>query len=319
MQQLAPILSQLSGRHRLALEWFHTRSGTDTPWPSPISGNGGETLLATQAKGIYKPEWTRYALSVRQTLESPYSDLEPIFRGDGTWIYPYFQEGTSPTRRDERYTNLGLMECMRDRIPVGVMRQLTKDPRVLYRVLGVALVTGWDDGYFFLEGFSSKGEAKDEWPAGELEILATPQFQPTEHPPFDPKSVIDARVRTLGYITRRRGQPEFRKALIHAYDGMCALSGCDALDALEAAHIVPYRGPATDRVDNGLLLRADLHTLFDLGLIAIDSLAFTIVVGTDLRGTSYSSLSGAPLRVPQAKNERPSTEALAWHREWAGL
>jgi HNH endonuclease len=63
---------------------------------------------------------------------------------------------------------------------------------------------------------------------------------------------------------------KFRKKLIAAYRGRCAVTDCDAYDALEAAHILPYRGPAFDHVTNGLLRRADIHTLFDLNLIGIE-------------------------------------------------
>ncbi len=48
-----------------------------------------------------------------------------------------------------------------------------------------------------------------------------------------------------------------------AYGGRCAVTNCDIEDVLEAAHISPYNGPSTDQVYNGLLLRTDIHTLFD--------------------------------------------------------
>ena len=81
---------------------------------------------------------------------------------------------------------------------------------------------------------------------------------------------MDGRERAIGAIVRRRGQPAFRRALLEAYHERCAVTGCDAPEALEAAHVVPYRGVATNHPANGLLLRADLHALFDLGLIAVD-------------------------------------------------
>jgi len=56
---------------------------------------------------------------------------------------------------------------------------------------------------------------------------------------FDPESILDARERVLASIVRRRGQAEFRKKLLAAYRGRCAVSGCDVEDVLEAAHIVP--------------------------------------------------------------------------------
>jgi hypothetical protein len=120
-------------------------------WPAPLSDG---TILATRAKGIYKPNWTKYALSVRQTLNSPYHDSAPSIRPDGTWSYSYYQENSNPMDRDLAYTNRALLACYEDRIPVGVMRQISIKPQVRYHVVGLALVTKWEAGYFYLEGFS---------------------------------------------------------------------------------------------------------------------------------------------------------------------
>ena len=85
---------------------------------------------------------------------------------------------------------------------------------------------------------------------------------------FDPS--VDARRRTIAAIVQREGQPAFRQALLRAYGGACAISGCTVEVLLEAAHIVPYRGSHTNVIENGLLLRADLHKMFDLHLFSID-------------------------------------------------
>ena len=86
---------------------------------------------------------------------------------------------------------------------------------------------------------------------------------------FDPTNIADARERISRSITLRRGQRLFRNDLIVAYAGKCAVTNCSVIDVLEAAHIHPYRGPDTNKVPNGLLLRSDIHTLFDCGLLAI--------------------------------------------------
>ncbi len=71
----------------------------------------------------------------------------------------------------------------------------------------------------------------------------------------------DARVATRGAIMRRQGQGRFRQQLLDAYDGRCCMTACDVEPVLEAAHISPYRGEHTNRVWNGLLLRADLPSV----------------------------------------------------------
>jgi hypothetical protein len=128
---------------------------------------------------------------------------------------------------------------------------------------------------------------------------------------FSPATLKDERERRLREIVERRGQPEFRTCLVSAYNGRCAVTGCDAVAALEAAHIAPYSGPQSNHVSNGLLLRADIHTLFDLDLIGIDPQTLTVALGAALQGTSYGALAGRSLAIPGDPSERPSLEALA--------
>lgn len=317
MEQLAKLLTRIPERHRSALEWFRQNAGTEQPWPKPLADG---TLLAGKAKGIYKPSWTTYALSVRQSIGSPYLDRDPILRPDGTWSYLYFQEGESPSARDSHYTNGGLMKCLTAKVPIGVMRQVSAAPHARYEVLGLALVAGWDEGYFLLEGFAPDGHAHGRGPTAEVEALAVAREQSdTAAGTFSPESIWDGRERTIASVVRRRGQPAFRRKLIELYEGRCAISSCDAVEALEAAHIVSYRGPQTNHPSNGLLLRADLHTLFDLGLLAVDASSMTLVIAASLGGTSYEAFSGMPVRVPQGDHGQPSVEALDQHREWTGL
>ena len=122
--------------------------------------------------------------------------------------------------------------------------------------------------------------------------------------------------RVLRQIVQRRGQPEFRERVLAAYGGLCAITGCDAKAALEAAHIEPYRGPSSNVVTNGLLLRSDIHTLFDLGLIAVVPDKLTIKLAQELKKTAYGELNGKRLRLPKAPKHRPSAKALTRRWKW---
>lgn len=135
---------------------------------------------------------------------------------------------------------------------------------------------------------------------------------------FDPSSVEDGRKKIWAQVRRRQGQPSFRRKLIRAYDGRCAISGCPLQDLLEAAHIRPYLGAETNITPNGLLLRADIHTLFDLGLISIAT-DHSILVSEKLIGTDYNGFGASKLRVPQLASDMPSENALAWHRNAHGF
>lgn len=315
MFDLEEALSRITGEHALALRWFLDQTGKNISWSEIQAHAEKGARLVNQAKGIYKPHYTDYALSVRQTLASPYADKEVHRRADGSWVYPYFQENRNPAERDIESTNRGLMKCMKDGIPVGVLLQTKPKPGVEYEVLGVAVVSEWKNGYFILEGYSSRGivhtgdAAHDRASAESISV--------TED--FDPTKSTDQRQTAIAAVVRRRGQPRFRRGLLDAYRSKCAITGCDAVEALEAAHIAPYRGDYTDHIQNGMLLRADLHSLFDLGLVSIDPRTMKVVIAPELKATAYGELSGSALLLPIDPNERPSAETLQQHLEWSGI
>lgn len=156
-------------------------------------------------------------------------------------------------------------------------------------------------------------------PCTDLELLDLVRLQPTVEGDFDPKRLEDARHRTMAAIVRRRGQPRFRRKLVKAYGSRCAFSGCEVGEILDAAHIVPYWGADTNHIQNGLLLRSDLHTLFDLGLLGVDTSDMTIVVSPDLQNSEYAAFAGKRIAVPSDAASHPSAAALDRHRERAGL
>ncbi len=136
---------------------------------------------------------------------------------------------------------------------------------------------------------------------------------------LEPQNSKDGRQAIIDSIIRRRGHPVFRQTLLDAYEWRCAITNFSAPDALEAAYIVPYRGRFTHHASNGLLLRTDVHTLFDLGKLAIDTASMTVVLADDLMDSSYRLLAGRLLRLPREESQRPSTDALDLHRRLSGL
>lgn len=128
----------------------------------------------------------------------------------------------------------------------------------------------------------------------------------------------DLRSRQQRTIIVRQGQPVFRRQLFAAYQGRCAISGTTVADVLEAAHIDPYRGTHTNEVTNGLLLRSDLHTLFDLHRIAIDD-GLRVWFHPGLQGTRYWNYNSVELRRTADSSSSPSLTALKRQRsrcEW---
>jgi 5-methylcytosine-specific restriction protein A len=131
---------------------------------------------------------------------------------------------------------------------------------------------------------------------------------------FSPSGADDQRWRVLRSVVQRRGQPAFRKALIEIYSGRCAVTGCAMVDLLEAAHIYPYRDGATNHPSNGLLLRADLHTLFDLRLVSVEPETLVVVASPSLYATEYAPYFGTALAERSAGAVDVSLESLRWHR-----
>ena len=192
-------------------------------------------------------------------------------------------------------------------------------PGVEYEVLGLALVTDWSDGYFILEGFSVDGElglgkGATDAPHDRARVAAT-----TTVDDFDPSAVSDHREKQIAAVVRRRGQAKFRAALIDIYNGECVITGCNATEALEAAHISPYLGDESNHPQNGLLLRADIHSLFDLGLIAIDPVTMKVVIAEHLMESSYAELSGTRISTPADPTLSASGDALKQHHTWTGI
>ena len=132
--------------------------------------------------------------------------------------------------------------------------------------------------------------------------------------PFDPAGLKDARTRVLREVVQRRGQRKFREALLVAYGGRCAITGCPVTPLLEAAHITPYLGPDTNAIKNGILLRADIHTLWDLGLLAVDPNTGEVWVSPEIDDPTYRVLSGQPLKHPSHTSQHPAVSAL--QQQW---
>jgi putative restriction endonuclease len=120
-------------------------------------------------------------------------------------------------------------------------------------------------------------------------------------------------------IRPRLGQGAFRLAVTDAYNRECAITGGRVLPALEAAHIQSYGSGGEHAVSNGLLLRRDIHSVFDAGYLTFDENKRVVVsdrVRSDFNnGNEYRRLHGQSLRLPRRSTFHPDEERLKWHRE----
>jgi putative restriction endonuclease len=317
MNELDVALSKVDGPHKEALNWFEEFRGKRVKWRDILEHAELGARLVNSAKGIYKPAYTDFALSVRVIQEGPYPDKEVEHRPNGSWVCQYYQENIDPTQRDKEATNRGLMRCMEEQIPIGFLIKRKPKPGVEYEVLGLGFVKAWKDGYFTIEGINLKGETTDDIDAARAR--ASQPLIPDPDDIFDTKDDTDLRQKQIVTVAVRRGQSSFRSGLLAAYNGNCCITGCDLVAALEAAHILPYRGKNSNHVQNGLLLRSDIHTLFDLGLIAIDKNNSVILAPSVFSSATYKDLNGIKLAETAHPRLSPSKEALRKHRDWTGL
>ncbi len=123
---------------------------------------------------------------------------------------------------------------------------------------------------------------------------------------YEPKDT-DRRIVTHRQIRVRRGQQRFRNKLRDWYGDRCQVTGSKLLAVLEAAHIHPYRGDDDNHPRNGLLLRSDIHTLFDLDLLGIEPEKLEIQLHPSV-AVEYAGVASGTLTC--SDRHRPSEEAL---------
>ncbi len=166
-----------------------------------------------------------------------------------------------------------------------------------------------------------KGYNSDEADGAVIWAAVQPSFL-TQQPPVNTSDLFESSVRErFGepvLVAPRLGQASFRALVTEAYDKRCAITGENTLAVLEAAHIVPYGKQGTHEVRNGLLLRADFHRLYDVGLVSV-SPDLRIKVSRKIReswfnGKVYYRLNDQPLSVlPHRVADHPNRDALDWH------
>jgi putative restriction endonuclease len=120
----------------------------------------------------------------------------------------------------------------------------------------------------------------------------------------------------------RLGQNAFKALVQEAYGRRCAITGDKIVPVLQAAHIRPVTDQGENRIDNGLLLRSDVHTLFDRGYLGVDPAKKTLMVSRRLRaewgnGEEFyrRAASGEPIAMPARVADRPNAEFLTWHAD----
>ena len=321
------------------IRWFWEHDGQEVPWSELRQAENGD-FRATAAAAIHKPEFSEFVVSISIRFGSPYGPEAKVLLDDGSWLIRYRPESQSGNESVPR--NAALMRTMDAKVPVAVLRQTNKHPST-YSIDGVGQVLLFDGRHFFISSHTTFERleralretfgpdyqnaldviaelAKDAQSRGQPPARRTGQRKPAtpsvSPPGIDPSDVQDGRRRVQQEVAVRRGQAQFRRQLLTAYNARCAITNCDATQALEAAHILPYRNDDHNEVQNGLLLRADIHTLLDRGDLSIEPESRTVHLVEPLRSTAYGELHGRAIAEPIDPAYRPHDIYLraAWTR-----
>jgi hypothetical protein len=243
-------INELPPRHQLALRWFEGAAGSVIGWPPPLSDG---TLVATRAKGIYKPAWSHAALSVRRMLDGPYPD-SPIERLDDRWFLDY-----RPERGDDTFTNRGLRYAASNGIPIGVLEQVSTNPPG-YKIWGLGQILDDSGESFTIAGPSLEGGPGVAGGSNSVDALLS-ALASTDRP-----SAGASRVE----------QRLLRKALMRGQESaQCSLCASTLPGSLlVAAHVKPRRLCSdSERRDAGVVMlacRLGCDALFEDGYVWVD-------------------------------------------------
>ncbi len=174
--------------------------------------------------------------------------------------------------------------------------------------LNIVAGKGYDTGE--ASGAALWGEVTERLARLRLENAGPAVAAAVEGPRFGQPNVVEPRL----------GQGSFRVLVTEAYGRRCAITKERTLPVLDAVHIWPYTAGGPHALCNGLLLRTDLHRLFDAGYLTIDPDSHQVIVSRKIReefenGKEYYSLQGSPITLPSDPRSRPSRDYLLHHAQ----
>jgi len=289
-------------------DWYQfLRSQTGIDEVNFWQPKGGQAFRAIQPGEpfFFKLKSPHYAIAgfgyfARHSILPAWLAWECFEKANGAPDFPTMRERVEKLRKQQRNDSIGnyMVGCIMISAPVFFaenewVRQPSDFERQTVRGAGYDLTVG---------------EGKRIWD----ECRSRARLEPTST-----LAVSGPRYGEPTLIRPRMGQGIFRAAVTDAYGRACAVSNEHSLPALEAGHIRPYADGGEHAVSNGMLLRSDIHRLFDKGYVTVTP-DYRFRVSERLRlefsnGRSYFPLNGQAIRVPAAKVDLPDRDALAWH------
>lgn len=226
------------------------------------------------------------------------------------WTWDAFGEENGAASFDEMVTRIGRYRRTKIDIRADQVGCLVLvEPFFLEESEYIAPPADWAPNIVQGKGYASDvGEGARIW--GQVQ-LALARRMPMEH------AIAEDRYGAPILVQRRLGQGAFRLLVTDAYQRRCAVTGERTLPVLDAAHIRPYAELGPHRLENGILLRKDLHALFDAGYVTVTP-SLELRVSRRIReefenGRDYYALEGSSVRLPLPPAPPPSAEYLEWH------
>ncbi len=191
---------------------------------------------------------------------------------------------------------------------------MISQPVFLDREAWVRPPAGWPDNAVQGKSYDlTVGEGARVW----QEVISAAGAKRTGASVSGPGTSTGPRYGDPTLVRPRLGQGTFRLSVTAAYARACAVTQEHSLPALEAAHIRPFAEEGTHEVSNGLLLRSDIHRLFDKGYVGVTP-EYRFVVSKALKedfenGRTYYPLHGREIAIPGIAAEKPDINYLEWH------
>ena len=280
------------------------------------------TRIHNLIEGIYKPKDAHYGFAIASMLKNPYAD-RISFNPDRSWYFFYSPKAGAL----DSAVNQSLFNCLRDKEPVLVLKQLTdKTARqgTTYKMLGLGVIEEFDQGERLfrirevtIEQFYQRIDPESETLSDDLIETALRLETLGEW------SAFVASDRVVYQVSKAKRDDAFRKIVLESYGQTCAVTGLrfafGSIAEAEAAHIIGKEANGCDDPRNGLALSHTAHWAFDQGIFTLSE-QYEIEIHSEFMNASTQhfpliDLAGKRINLPPDEAYHPHSEALEWHRK----
>lgn len=258
------------------VHYYELLKHINTLFPRPKSLHAVHTILEQDSKGIFRRfEGGFYGISEKEYANTRFPRVAGVH---GKILRQLVRKSAGVSMEEIRSTMNNSYELDEIQIEYLVYKMILERRAILNEIDNLYYLSSPSD-FETVEMHATDvlEEIEVEISEDELDLEELEQFEIPYDMLEDPISQVKV----------RRGQPRFRLMLLKLYNNTCIVTGCKITQLLEAAHISPHSAGSDYRLSNGLLLRADIHTLFDLDMLAINPETFRLKMIDTLRQSEH--------------------------------